>query len=68
MKSLQVIKIGGNVIDNPESLQQFIADFACCRGLRYWVMAEEKLQLNLPKIWGSNQKCLKAEELPMVKA
>jgi acetylglutamate kinase len=28
MKSLMVIKIGGNVIDNPEALQQFIADFA----------------------------------------
>lgn len=32
MQSVKVIKIGGNVVDNPEKLQQFLCDFASLGG------------------------------------
>lgn len=32
MESITVVKIGGNVVDNPEALQQFVKDFASLQG------------------------------------
>ncbi|MFA6945140.1 MAG: acetylglutamate kinase [Pedobacter sp.] len=52
MKSLKVIKIGGNVIDNPESLQQFIADFARLEGLKILVHGGGKIATRLAEDLG----------------
>lgn len=37
MKSLKIIKIGGNVIDNPEMLNQFLRDFGQIEGYKILV-------------------------------
>ena len=34
MKSATVMKIGGNVIDNPEALKRFLREFAAVEGAR----------------------------------
>ncbi|WP_346236243.1 acetylglutamate kinase [Niabella insulamsoli] len=43
MDDLFVIKIGGNVIDNPESLQLFLAQFAAIRGHKILVHGGGKI-------------------------
>jgi len=55
MKSLRVIKIGGNVIDNPESLQQFIVDFAMLQGPKILVHGGGKLATRLAEKLGIEQ-------------
>jgi acetylglutamate kinase len=47
MKELQVIKIGGNCIDNPESLRNFLVDFCRIRGPKILVHGGGKLATNL---------------------
>ena len=56
MKSLKVIKIGGNVIDNPESLQQFIADFAMLNGPKILVHGGGKIATKLAEDLGIKSK------------
>ena len=36
-ESVTVVKIGGNVVDNPAALQAFIADFAKLKGKKILV-------------------------------
>lgn len=43
MENLYVIKIGGNVIDNEQSLQSFLADFAGVEGLKILVHGGGKI-------------------------
>ncbi len=52
MKSLKVIKIGGNVIDNPESLRQFIVDFAMLKGPKILVHGGGKIATKLAEDLG----------------
>lgn len=52
MKSLKVIKIGGNVIDNPQSLQQFVADFAKLQGPKILVHGGGKIATKLAEDLG----------------
>jgi len=52
MKTLKVIKIGGNVIDNPESLQQFIADFARLQGPKILVHGGGKIATKIAEDLG----------------
>ena len=56
MKSLKVIKIGGNVIDSPESLQQFIADFAMLKGPKILVHGGGKIATKLAEDLGIKSK------------
>ena len=37
MEQLTIVKIGGNIIDNPAELQQFIADFSKIEGYKVLV-------------------------------
>jgi acetylglutamate kinase len=47
MKSLNVIKIGGNVIDHPENLKKFLADFAGLKGYKILVHGGGKIATKL---------------------
>lgn len=42
-KQINIIKIGGNVIDNPDTLAQFLTDFAQVKGLKILVHGGGKL-------------------------
>ncbi len=41
MKTLKIIKIGGNIIDNDDALASFIKDFSTIKVLKFWFMVEE---------------------------
>ncbi|MFT7033370.1 MAG: acetylglutamate kinase [Cyclobacteriaceae bacterium] len=43
MKSIQIIKIGGNIIDNPEALAKFLRNFAKVDGLKVLVHGGGKI-------------------------
>ncbi len=63
MKSLKVIKIGGNVIDNPESLQQFIADFALLQGPKILVHGGGKIATKLAEDLGIKSKMVEGRRI-----
>ena len=63
MKSLKVIKIGGNVIDNPESLQQFIADFAMLNGPKILVHGGGKIATKLAEDLGIKSKMVEGRRI-----
>jgi acetylglutamate kinase len=63
MKSLKVIKIGGNVIDNPQSLQQFIADFAMLRGPKLLVHGGGKIATKLAEDLGIKSKMIEGRRI-----
>ena len=47
MPNLHIIKIGGNVIDNDQSLQSFLADFANVEGLKILIQGGGKIASKL---------------------
>ena len=47
MKTLTIIKIGGNVIDNEKSLKKFISDFSKLKGEKLLVHGGGKLATKL---------------------
>lgn len=49
MQSIQVIKIGGNVVDNPEKLRQFLRDFASLAGPKVLVHGGGKVATAISK-------------------
>lgn len=49
MQSIKVIKIGGNVVDNPEKLQQFLRDFASLEGPKVLVHGGGKVATAISK-------------------
>ncbi len=63
MKSLRVIKIGGNVIDNPESLQQFIVDFAMLQGPKILVHGGGKIATKLAEDLGIKSKMVEGRRI-----
>lgn len=63
MKSLKVIKIGGNVIDNPESLQQFIADFAMLQGPKILIHGGGKIATKLAYDLGITSKMVEGRRI-----
>lgn len=63
MKSLKVIKIGGNVIDNPESLRQFIADFALLQGPKILVHGGGKIATKLAEDLGIKSKMVEGRRI-----
>ena len=52
MKSLYVIKIGGNVIDDPESLKRFLSDFAELKGHKILIHGGGKIASKLSEDLG----------------
>lgn len=63
MKTLKVIKIGGNVIDNPESLQQFLADFAMLQGPKILVHGGGKIATKLAEDLGIKSKMVEGRRI-----
>ena len=49
MKKLYVIKIGGNIIDNPLALEQFLTDFAAIEGYKILVHGGGKVATDISK-------------------
>lgn len=49
MQSIKVIKIGGNVVDNPEKLQQFLRDFASLEGPKVLIHGGGKVATAISK-------------------
>lgn len=49
MQSIKVIKIGGNVVDSPGKLQQFLHDFACLAGPKVLVHGGGKVATAISK-------------------
>lgn len=49
MQSIKVIKIGGNVVDNPEKLQQFLHDFASLEGPKVLIHGGGKVATAISK-------------------
>jgi len=47
MKPLYVVKIGGNVIDNPENLKSFLSDFATLNGYKILIHGGGKIATKL---------------------
>ncbi len=58
MRSLKVIKIGGNVIDYPEKLQRFLADFAAMEGPKILVHGGGKIATKLSAQLGIESKLI----------
>lgn len=52
MDKIRVVKIGGNVIDNPEALSSFLADFANLEGNKILVHGGGKIATELSKSMG----------------
>ena len=65
MNKLFIIKIGGNVLDNPTALDLFLKDFAAIKEPRYLFTVEERLRRRLAINWVLNRIILMDEELPM---
>lgn len=49
MQSIKVVKIGGNVVDNPDKLQQFLRDFASLEGLKVLIHGGGKVATAISK-------------------
>ena len=58
MKSLQVIKIGGNVIDDPQNLDSFMKDFARLKGFKILVHGGGKKASAMAESMGVKPKML----------
>ena len=56
MKSLKIIKIGGNVIDNPEHLESFLSDFATIQGPKVLIHGGGKIATKLSAELGIESK------------
>lgn len=46
---LKVIKIGGNIVDNPEKLDRFLKDLRCCPVRKFWYTEGVKWPPRFPK-------------------
>lgn len=63
MKSLYVIKIGGNVIDNPESLKKFLADFARLKGLKILIHGGGKIATKMASDLGIHSQMIEGRRV-----
>lgn len=52
MEKIHVIKIGGNVIDHPEKLRSFLADFSHLKGMKILVHGGGKIATEMSKTLG----------------
>ena len=72
MKTLKVIKIGGNIIDNDDALATFITDFATLKGPKILVHGGGKLatklatQMNVPVQMNEGRRITDADTLDII--
>ena len=50
---IRVVKIGGNVVDNPELLQKFVRDFAAMPGMKVLVHGGGVMATQMQKSMGN---------------
>jgi acetylglutamate kinase len=65
---LHVIKIGGNIIDNPEALNSFLRDFAAMQGLKILIHGGGKMATQLAKDLGIESKMVEGRRLTDAKS
>lgn len=58
MKSLRIIKIGGNVIDNSEHLKRFLSDFAALQGPKILIHGGGKIATKIASELGIESKLI----------
>jgi acetylglutamate kinase len=63
MKSLYVIKVGGNVIDSPENLQSFLSDFAALKGYKILIHGGGKIATKLSLDLGMTSKLIEGRRV-----
>jgi acetylglutamate kinase len=63
MKTLTIIKIGGNVIDDEKSLKKFLSDFSKLKGLKILVHGGGKLATKLSEQLGIETKMLEGRRI-----
>ena len=63
MKKLHVIKIGGNVIDNPVALESFLSDFSKIGDLKVLVHGGGKVATELAKKMGIEQQMVEGRRI-----
>lgn len=63
MENLFVIKIGGNVIDNPDALQSFLKDFASVRAKKILVHGGGKIATRLGEQLGIHSKYINGRRI-----
>ena len=63
MKKLHVIKIGGNVIDNPVALEKFLADFSKITDLKILVHGGGKVATELANKMGVKQQMVEGRRI-----
>ncbi|EFK97879.1 Acetylglutamate kinase [sediment metagenome] len=63
MKKLQVIKIGGNVIDNPVELEKFLTDFSKVSDLKILVHGGGKVATELARKLGIEQEMVNGRRI-----
>lgn len=50
-EKLTVIKVGGKIVEEPDTLNQLLDDFHLCLAIRCWCMEEAALPLVLLHNW-----------------
>ena len=63
MPNLYIIKIGGNVIDNDQSLQSFLADFASVEGLKILIHGGGKIASKMGEQLGIHSNYIKGRRI-----
>jgi acetylglutamate kinase len=63
MKPLYVVKIGGNVIDNPENLKSFLSDFAALNGYKILIHGGGKIATKLSLDLGVKSKMIEGRRV-----
>lgn len=61
--TLQVVKIGGNVIDNPSALASFLADFASLEGPKILVHGGGKIATQMAATMGIESKMIEGRRV-----
>ena len=60
MMKITVVKIGGNVIDNPEALKEFLKEFAAIEGPKILIHGGGKLATRMAErlehLWGDKKR------------
>jgi acetylglutamate kinase len=63
MTGLTVVKIGGNVIDHPESLHAFLKDFSALEGLKILIHGGGKMATELSARLGIEAKMIQGRRI-----
>ena len=63
METLQIVKIGGNIIDSPEKLKEFLMNFSRLKGLKILIHGGGKVATDLSKDLGIEAKMIEGRRI-----